>query len=135
MEKNTLVAVGPVIIENNKILLNREKSKNSAENEHLFMLPGGKLDPKDLTLEETCKRECKEELGIDIEIIRPLRPVLADSLNGKGQFVLIHYLAKRIGEIIPGDETIEWGWYDIHNLPENSTDNIHLVIEDYLKKI
>jgi hypothetical protein len=47
--------------------------------------------------------------------------------------ILIHYLAKRISDIQPGKDIVEWKWIDIHNLPPDCAPNVYEVIADYLK--
>lgn len=123
---------GPVIIEENNVLLNREYEGTEAD--EIWMFPGGAVDGAHETFEETAKRECKEELGIDIEILRPLITVLHKLIDEDGHVLLIHFLAKRIGEIKPGEETLEWGWFDIHNLPEKTAPNVQEVIHAYLNE-
>lgn len=119
---------GPVIIENNAILLNREKEANGQGEEYL-MLPGGSVEEGE-SLEQACKREVLEELGIDIEIISYLGQDTAQNLANPDQIITLHYfLARRIGEIIPGPETLEWGWYRLDNLPENVAPNIKELIQ------
>lgn len=46
-----------------------------------WMPPGGHIDP-DETPEETSRRECKEETGLDVEIIGDTQP---DLFNGKDE--------------------------------------------------
>ncbi len=121
----SFIASGPVIIENNKVLLNREQKENGISP---WMFPGGKVEDYEKTLEDACKREVKEEMGIEVEIIKPLRPILVKKENEV--FILIHYLAKRIGEIKPGIEIAEWDWHDINNLPEDCADNVYQIIND-----
>lgn len=105
LPSNSIIASGPVIIENNKVLLNREKKEHGSD---LFMFPGGMVDDFKLPLEETAKREVKEELGIKIEIIKPLKTLIVDKIGGNGEkAILVHYLSKRIGKINPGEDTIE----------------------------
>jgi len=128
----TIISSGPVIIEDGNVLLNREKKPYG---ETVFMFPGGKVENFDEPLEDTARREVKEEMGIDIEIIRPLRTIVAKRPQAEDKIaILAHYLAKRIGEIMPGEEVIEWGWYDIHNLPENCAPNVQEIISDYIKE-
>jgi ADP-ribose pyrophosphatase YjhB (NUDIX family) len=128
MPKNITIAIGPVIIEKNKVLLNREQKKEGSD---FFMFPGGKLMTGRETLEQACAREAKEELGIKIKIIQPVRPmIIKDKTNPKKITVLIHYLAKRIGKIKPGKQTIEWGWFDINKLPKNCAKNVIEVMKD-----
>ncbi len=123
-----IIASGSVIIENNKVLLNKEQ-KDYGVTPWLF--PGGRVEDFDASLEETCRREVKEEMGIKIDIIKPLRTLLTRK-NDK-IYVLVHYLAKRIGEIKPGADVVEWNWFDINNLPAGCAENVYEVIKD-LKK-
>lgn len=125
---NSIIASGPVIIENNKVLLNKEKKPEGITP---WMIPGGEMENFDISLENACLREVKEEMGIDIEILKPLLPVL---LHKDGRvIILIHFLAKRIGEIKPGVDIIEWGWHNIDNLPPDCAPNVCEVIKDYKK--
>ncbi|MFH1286757.1 MAG: NUDIX domain-containing protein [Candidatus Magasanikbacteria bacterium] len=129
---NTIIASGPVIIENKKVLLNREKKESGITS---WFFPGGEVEDFDKSLEEACRREVKEEMGIEVEIIKPLRTLLHKRPEKEDQLViLVHYHAKRIGEIKPGKEIIEWGWYDIYNLPENCAPNVFKIIEDYIQE-
>jgi ADP-ribose pyrophosphatase YjhB (NUDIX family) len=120
---NSIIASGPVIIEDNKVLLNREQKEDGITP---WMFPGGEVEEFDKSLEEACQREVGEEMGIKIEIIKPLRPIMI-SQNGR-VIILIHYLAKRIGEIQPGNDIAQWAWHDINNLPDNCTQNVYDII-------
>lgn len=125
MEKPIIIASGPVIIENEKVLLNRHGDDN------FWKFVGGKVEDYSATLEDCARREVKEEMGLDIEIIRPLKPMMVEM--PEKIVILIHYLAKRIGEIKPGDDIREWEWFDINNLPKDVAPNIKPVIKEYLK--
>lgn len=128
LPEGTIIAAGPVIIEDGKVLLNREIKKDGESK--YFMFPGGTVEDFGSPLEETAKREAKEELGIEIEIIKSLRTLLVMRPEKETGAILVHYLAKRIGEVSPGPETVEWGWYDIHDLPENCAPNVYEIISD-----
>ncbi len=122
----SIVASGPVIIENGQVLLNKEHQPSGIT---AWMFPGGEVENFDVSLETACEREVLEELGIKVELIRPLKPIL---LNQNGRVILlIHYLAKRIGEIKPGPETAEWAWHDINNLPTDCAPNVSVVLQEY----
>ena len=126
----SIIASGPVIIEDGQVLLNKE---HKPEGVSLWMFPGGEVENFDTTLEEACQREVKEEMGIEVKIIRPLQPIM---LHQKERVViLIHYLANRVGEIKPGPETAEWGWHDIHNLPSDCAPNVYTIINDYKEQL
>ncbi len=122
----TIVASGPVIIENNKVLLNREQ-KDYGVTDWLF--PGGHLEDSDKDLEACCRREVKEELNLEIKIIKKLRTIEVDHRDN--HYTLHHYLAERIGEITPGHDVVEWAWHDIDNLPKNCSYNVIEIIKDY----
>jgi len=130
----TIIAAGPVIIEDNKVLLNREIKKDGAESPY-FMFPGGTVEDFTISLEDAARREAKEEVGIDVEIIKPLRTLLVPRPDNGTLVILVHYLAKRIGEVVPGPETVEWGWYDINDLPKNCAPNVFEIIEDVKKEL
>lgn len=132
-----VIASGPVILEEGKVLLNREK-KDYGITPWLF--PGGKVEDLDISLEETCHREAKEEMGIEVEILRPLKTVLIRSIKKEGEgttydYVLVHFLAKRKGDVKPAETITEWGWFDINNLPQNSAPNVREVIDSYLREV
>lgn len=120
---------GPVIIENGKVLLVKSK-KDAVESNWKF--PGGKKDDTDVDFEATCKREAKEELGIELEIKGIIKEM---SIKNKDKEVLlIHYLAERIGKINPQNEISKWDWHDINNLPKDCEPNVYEVIEEYKEK-
>lgn len=135
LPENTIIAAGPVIIEHGKVLLNREIKFNEAESP-FFMFPGGKLENMDESPEKACVREAKEELGIDIQILRPLKTLIVKRPDvADGYAILIHYLAKRVSEVDPSTkETVEWGWFDVNDLPKNCTDNVREVVISFLKE-
>ncbi len=126
------LASGPVIIENDKILLVRPDSSLR----DFWVLPGGKVDIQNMEdPQDTCIREVKEELSIDIDIIAPMRTLLMKRAQDESKLaVLIHFLAKRIGEPRKTDEILEFAWHDIHDLPDNTPDNVRIMVSDYINK-
>ena len=129
----TIVAQGPVIIENNKVLLVKEQKSYGVTP---WVFPGGKAEPNETDPIETCKREVKEELGIKIEIKKQLATTEAPSWQGLNKkYILYHYLAKRIGKIKPGSGIIEWAWLDINDLPKDCNKNVYEIIEEYKNQI
>ncbi|MBI4599662.1 NUDIX domain-containing protein [Candidatus Uhrbacteria bacterium] len=126
-----IIASGPVIIEHDTVLLNKDVV------DFFWKFPGGKWELCDFSdwessLEEVARREVKEEMGIDIEIIRPLKPMMIKK-DDSTIIVLIHWLSRRIGEVVASGDTTQWAWHDIHNLPSDCAPNIRPVIEDYLR--
>ena len=123
LPSSSIIASGPVIIENNKVLLVRERKETGITP---WMFPGGKAKKSDTNLEDTCHREVNEELGVKIEIIKPLKQITLH--QNEREIILAHYLAKRIGEINPGKDIAQWAWHDINNLPNNCTQNVYDII-------
>jgi 8-oxo-dGTP diphosphatase len=119
MEK-IIIASGPVIVEENKVLLNQHGDTN------FWKFCGGKTKENE-SLEETAIRRVKEEMGIEIKIINDI-PFITyskkETTDEKIDVILVHFLAKRIGEIKPGEDIREWDWFDINYLPENLAPNI-----------
>jgi len=121
-----IIASGPVIAENNKVLLN--KHGDTA----FWKFCGGKVETYETDLIENAKREVKEEMGIEIKILNE-EPFLAftrkNTPEGKVDIILVHFLAERIGEIKPGEDIREWRWFDINNLPADLGPNIISVLK------
>lgn len=116
-----IIASGPVIVENNKVLLNQHGDTT------FWKFCGGRVEDFETDLIQNAKREVKEEMGIKIEILdeKPfLLHTTKETPEGKIDVILVHYLAKRIGEIQLGADIREWNWLDINNLPENLAPNI-----------
>lgn len=116
-----IIASGPVIVENNKILLNQHGDTK------FWKFCGGRVENFETDLIENAKREVKEEMGIEIEILDE-KPLLLhtkkETPEGDIDVILVHFLAKRIGEITPGEDIRSWDWLDISNLPQDLAPNI-----------
>lgn len=119
----TIIASGGVIIEKNKVLLNKHGKDN------FWKFPGGEVENFDVSLEATAMREAREEMGIGIKILYSLRPIM---IKKDGQIIiLIHWLARRIGKIKQGTDIRDWAWIDIKKLPEDCAPNIKPIIKEY----
>ncbi len=126
-----IIVSGPVIIENNKVLLNLSGEDN------FWKFCGGRINDFNSSLIETAHREAKEEMGIDLEILDKT-PFIMYILKIKSDemidVILVHYLAKRIGEITAAKDIREWKWFDINNLPDNSAPNIEPALKYFRPK-
>lgn len=126
-----IVASGPVIIEDGKLLVNKDNKDD------FYKLPGGTVEEGIEDLEQACHREVKEENNAEIEIINPLHPMIlwknpqtAESMV----ILLIHYLAKlkNKNEIKPIPPIQEIKWLDIEGIKKgkyNVAPNIKFLIE------
>ncbi|MFH1822262.1 MAG: NUDIX hydrolase [Patescibacteria group bacterium] len=119
--KKIIIASGPVIAENNKVLLNKHGDTP------FWKFCGGRVEDYETDLMENAKREVKEEMGIEIKILDE-NPFITftrkDTTEGVIDIILVHFLAERIGEIKPGEDIREWQWHDLNNLPSDLGPNI-----------
>lgn len=121
MEK-VIIASGPVIVEDNKVLLNQHGDTE------FWKFCGGRLENSDDNLIEAARRETREEMGIGINILDE-KPFLLHAVKkltgGDIDVILVHYLAERVGEISPGEDIREWKWIELDKLEnENLAPNI-----------
>ena len=125
-----IVASGPVIIEEGKLLVNKDNK------DEFYKLPGGTVESGD-SLIDACHREVKEENNGKIEIIKPLNPmILYKNPQTKEEMVivLIHYLAKLLNkeEIKPIPPIQEVKWLSVEEIKQGKYDvapNIKFLIE------
>lgn len=107
-----IIASGPVIVEENKVLLDQQGD------DRFWKFCGGKIKENE-TLIETAIRRSKEELGIEIEILDE-KPFFLhtkkETPEGIFDVILVHFLSKRIGEVVPGEEVLKWEWVDLAEL-------------------
>ncbi|MFA5024693.1 MAG: NUDIX hydrolase [Patescibacteria group bacterium] len=117
-----IIASGPVIVENGKVLLNKHGEDD------FWKFCGGRVEDYELDIKETARREIKEEMGLEIKILddQPYFFYTEKEVDGvKISVVLVHFLAERVGEIFPGKEIREWRWVDLADLTsENLAPNI-----------
>ena len=116
-----IIASGPVIVENNKVLLNDHGDTD------FWKFCGGGIKDTDLDLISAAKREAKEEMDIDLKILNS-EPFITFTRKktdtGEIDVILVHFLAERIGEIKPGKDMRAWQWFALDNLPTNLAPNI-----------
>jgi len=128
---NYIIASGPVIVENSKLLVNKD------DKDDFYKLPGGTIKEGVEDLEKACLRETKEEINGEVEIIKPLHPMILwknPQTAEKMCILLIHYLAKlkNKSEIKPMPPIKEIKWLDIEEIKQGKHDvapNIKFLIE------
>ena len=131
METKVIIASGPVIIENGKLLVNKD------DKDDFYKLPGGTIEHGIEDLEKACHRETKEENNAEIEIIRPLHPMILwknPQTKDEMTILLIHYLARLTNpeDIGPMPPIQEVKWLDIEEIKSGKHDvapNIKFLIE------
>ncbi len=116
-----IIASGPVIVENNKVLLNKHGDTP------FWKFCGGKVDDFGTNLIENARREAREEMGFDIDILDEEPFISFTRKEKKGvmiDIILVHFLAKRVGKIKESRDLLDWDWLDINNLPKDLGPNI-----------
>lgn len=122
-----------IIIKDNKLLaFFRRKIKNGKEITY-YAIPGGHLEDNE-TLEETCIREIKEELNLDIEIIDYLGNIIVD--NQEEYYYYVNIIG---GELCFGGEELERqsidNYYEIRWISLDEIDNSGIRSIDLIKKV
>ena len=126
----TIIASGPVIIEDRKLLVNKDSKDD------FYKLPGGTVEEGD-SLIKACKNESRQENNAEIEVVKPLNPMIIyknPQTDEEMTIVLIHYEAKLLNkdEIKPIEPIQEVTWLDIEEIKQGKHDvapNIKFLIE------
>lgn len=117
---NTKIGCGVLIINDNDEILLLQRSYTHTDEPGYWTRPGGKIEVGE-SPEGAALREVKEEVGVDIKIIKPLINLdVTDSKNTRWKSY--GYLAKIISgtpKNMELDKHIDMKWFSIQNLPEN----------------
>ncbi len=131
------IGCGALIVnDNNETLLVKrgQKSKNQVG---VWSKPGGAVDLEE-KVEDAVIREIKEELGVDIELVKFLGFTNHIIKSENQHWIAFNYLAKIIkGEpqILEPDKIEEIKWFSLNNLPENLSQTTSEPIQEYLKSL
>ncbi|MHB8831238.1 MAG: NUDIX hydrolase [Patescibacteria group bacterium] len=111
-----IVASGPVIVEDGKVLLNKHGDTT------FWKFCGGRVENFNESLMDAARREAKEEVGVDLEFLDKepfIMYTTKQTEEGTVDVILVHFLAKRIGEVKLGPDIREYAWLDINALPDD----------------
>ena len=122
-----------LLMKDNKILLLKRRS--SFYNDGLYTLVSGHLDGNE-TLRNALCREANEEIGIKLEPnnLTPLHTVHEKDIGN--EYITLFFSVKSwIGDPknMEPEKCYELGWFDINNLPENTSALIKTTIPKILK--
>ncbi len=128
-----VIASGPVIIENDRVLLNKH---GSTERDKNYKFIGGTMEHGE-TPEQCAIREAKEEMGVSVELLKPLSTRIVYEKDQT--IVMIHYSAKRKNKVVtPSEKIREWKWIPVNDIlsgkVKDLTDNIKSIVEEALKE-
>ena len=123
-----IIASGPVIVEDNKVLLNKHGDTT------FWKYCGGRVEDYNVNLIDNAKREVMEEMGIEVKILKE-EPFISftrkETPEGVIDIILVHFFAERVGEIKPSEDIREWDWHEINNLPEDLGPNIKPALKHF----
>lgn len=94
MERTRVAGIIP--IENGFAFMHRVGVVKSKDYQEYYTFPGGGLEDGE-TLEEGTIREIKEELGIEVKVIKKLYEMKSDKFNQKEIFYLCEYINGEFG--------------------------------------
>jgi len=131
------IPVVRVVLENleGKLLLLKRTNTEYAPRQ--WCLPGGKVDYNE-AVEDACKREVKEETGLEISDLRLLS--FQDNLpisSGKMHCINLYFVARTSGDVRLNKESSEFRWilpfdYSAFNIAFGNAEGIEQYIIHYL---
>lgn len=103
-EQQPRLVVGAAILRDGRLLAARRS--RPPELAGRWELPGGKVEPGE-SPEEACVRECREELAVEVEVVRRLGPALPIR-PGLSLWVYENRLAGGEPSTGPGHDALRW---------------------------
>lgn len=131
------IGCGAVIIndKNEALLVKRTtKSRNEAG---FWSKPGGTVEFGE-KVEDAVRREIKEELGVEIKLIKFLGFTDHIIESEKQHWIALNFLAKIVRgkpKNLEPDKIEEIKWFNLGNLPQNLTQTTIEPIREYLKSL
>lgn len=126
MSAKLLIVSGPVIVEGGAVLLVKHGD------DPFWKFPGGRVHGFEETLRDTTVRRAKEELGLTLQL-EEREPyflyVKKPTEIGEIDVVLVHFLARSIGTVVPGTEISKWAWIKLDQLPSDLGPNIRPALQ------
>jgi ADP-ribose pyrophosphatase YjhB (NUDIX family) len=130
MVNEEIIVSGPVIVENGKLLVDKD------DKDDFYKIPGGRLKENE-TLEDTAIREAWEEINAEVTILEKLSTLILNEnpkTHKKMRIELHHYLAdlnnpKKIKAMHP---IKEFKWLDINGIKRGKypvAPNIKFLVE------
>lgn len=117
--KHIVVPCG-LIIQDGKVLMNKRNDPHRPEYHDKWEFPGGKVEFGE-TMHENMKREIREEVGYEVEIVQLLQHIAVESQMQKTyayQVILVPYVCKITGGALnPSDEEVlSTAWFELEDV-------------------
>lgn len=108
------ILAGACVVKNNKVLLLQQSTKSRHPNK--WGPPGGHLE-KNETPTETCKREVKEEAGIDITINGTVECAIQGKIDEEIALVVIYSAILKPGNVkVDNEEISDYVWASLKEI-------------------
>jgi 8-oxo-dGTP diphosphatase len=111
-----------------RVLLVRRKNEPYAGS---WALPGGFIDMNE-TLEESARRELREETGVDTDELVQLHTYGDPGRDPRGRTITVAYLARvkaKAVKPVAADDAAEVGWFALNSLPPLAFDHAKILGE------
>ncbi len=96
----------------------------------LWTLPAGFVDAEEDPA-KAAARECLEETGLTVRVTRVIEVVAGREHERGADFVIVYAAQVESGEIVPGDDADEVGWFERANLPPLAFQATRRVLEGH----
>ena len=131
---------GVMLLKGNRVLLGRRhsdpiKAGSALRGEGTWTMPGGKLEFGE-SFEEGARREVLEETGLKLNDLKVF--CVHNNKNEHAHFITIGLFSDNFSgepKVMEPDEIVEWGWFDLNNLPTPLYFPTANMLENYQKKL
>lgn len=131
------VSAGALIINEKGEILLTKRSKKTRNEKSKWEAPGGQVKFGE-TREQAVKREMKEELGIEIEIVRVLHTADEILKNDKQHWIPTTFIVKiKKGhpKILEPEKCDQIGWFSLDSLPSPISYITKLDLKEYKEQL
>ena len=118
-----------VFKENNVLLVKRGREPFKGK----WALPGGFIEESE-TAEEACRREVKEETGLDVKVLELHAVYSAPGRDLRGCVSVVFFCRLEGGELRGGDDAKEAQWHSLDSLPELAFDHAKIITDARKKR-
>jgi 8-oxo-dGTP pyrophosphatase MutT (NUDIX family) len=129
MNTKKLIAAGILAIDKNTGEILLVKRSELVPNPNKWATVGGKKDPEDENTRVTAIREFGEEVQPDTSYVLSKLPFF---INENKYVKFYTYLGIFDNKFVPilNEENLEYGWFNINNLPENLLEGCRIMFEE-----
>jgi ADP-ribose pyrophosphatase YjhB (NUDIX family) len=108
------VAAAVVVIQDDRVLLTRRINEPF---QGFWTLPAGFMDAEEKP-EDTARRECLEETGLQVKIIQLLELISGREHDHGADIVLVYWAEIIGGSLQAGDDADQVGFFSLNDLPQ-----------------